>query len=68
MRESDEFMMSVRHLDGMKLDRTVDYARKRGLVEEIDRTIESVEDDMAQRARVTRPPPMPAGPVTPVDR
>jgi general secretion pathway protein D len=64
MRESDEFMLSMKHLDGMKLDRTVDYARKRGLVEEINRTLESVDDDRAQRARVIQSPTVPAGPVT----
>jgi len=68
MRESDEFMLSMKHLDGMKLDRAVDYARKRGLVEEINRTIESVEDDTLQRARVTHPATVVSGPVTPVDR
>jgi general secretion pathway protein D len=68
MRESDEFMLSMKHLDGMKLDRAVDYARKRGVIEEINRTLEAVDDDRAQRARVTQMPPMPAGPVAPVDR
>jgi len=67
MRESDEFMLSMKHLDGMKLDRAVDYARKRGLVEEINRTIESVEDDTQQRARVTHPVTVPSGPVTPMN-
>ncbi len=67
MREADEFMLSMKHLDGMKLDRTVDYARKRGLVEEINRTLESVDDDQAQRARVTHLPAIPTGPVTPAE-
>ena len=67
MRESDEFMLSMKHLDGLKLDRTVDYARKRGLVEEINRTIESVDDELVQRARLIQTPTVPAGPVTPLD-
>jgi general secretion pathway protein D len=64
-READEFMSSQRALDGMKLDRSVDYARKRGVVEEINRTVQSVEEEAAERALVVHPPQVPTGPVTP---
>jgi general secretion pathway protein D len=64
-READEFMSSQRSLDGMKLDRSVDYARKRGVVEEINRAVLSVEEDAAQRAIVMHPPQVPTGPITP---
>jgi general secretion pathway protein D len=64
-READEFMSSQRSLDGMKLDRSVDYSRKRGVIEEINRAVQSVEDDAAQRAVVVHPPQVPTGPVTP---
>jgi general secretion pathway protein D len=64
-READEFMNSQRSLDGMKLDRSVDYARKRGVVEEINRAVQSVEEEAAQRALVVHPVQVPTGPVTP---
>jgi general secretion pathway protein D len=64
-READEFMSSQRALDGMKLDRSVDYARKRGVVEEINRAVQSVEQEAAERALVVHPPMVPTGPVTP---
>ena len=66
-READEFMNSQRALDGMKLDRSVDYARKRGVIEEINRAVQSVEDDIAQRAQTAHPPAVPTGPITPSD-
>jgi general secretion pathway protein D len=65
MRESEEFTSSLKHLDGMKLDRSVDYARKRGLLEEINRDLISIDDEAAQRAQIVRPAAVPAGPVAP---
>ena len=64
-REYDEFMNSQRSLDGMKFDRSVDYARKRGVVEEINRAVQSVEEEAAQRALIVHPSVVPTGPVTP---
>lgn len=58
-------MSSQRALDGMKLDRSVDYARKRGVVEEINRAVQSVEEEAQERALVVHPPQVPTGPVTP---
>ena len=65
MREQNEFMGSMKALDGMKLDRKVDYARKRGVIEEINRTVQDVEEDAAARAAFVRPPAVVPGPVTP---
>ncbi|HEX7703088.1 MAG TPA: hypothetical protein VF403_20260, partial [Kofleriaceae bacterium] len=65
MREQDEFLGSLKALDGMKLDRAVDYARKRGLIEEINRSIQDVEEDAAARGQLVRAPTVLPGPVTP---
>jgi general secretion pathway protein D len=64
-READEFVHSMRSLDGMKLKPNIDYRTKRGLIEEINRTIEDVEDETAERARVLAPPIVRSGPVAP---
>jgi general secretion pathway protein D len=64
-REQDEFLSSRRALDGMKLDRAVDYAKKRGVIEEINRSVEDVEEDAAARAQLVRAPTVTPGPVTP---
>jgi hypothetical protein len=45
MREYNEFTASFSNLNSMKYEPKVDYHRKRGLVEEINRSIESVEED-----------------------
>jgi general secretion pathway protein D len=65
MRQQDEFIGAMHSLDGMKLDRAVDYTRKRGLVEDINRSIQAVDDEAAARATLVRPPSVPPGPVTP---
>lgn len=46
MRERQEFVESFATLNEMKYEPKVDYRRKRGLVEEINRAIQSVEDDI----------------------
>ena len=46
MRERDEFVESFSTLNAMKYEAKVDYRRKRGMVEEINRAIQSVEDDL----------------------
>ena len=60
-----EFLSSRRALDGMKLDRAVDYARKRGVIEEINRSVQDVEEDAAARAQLVHVPTVVPGPVTP---
>jgi general secretion pathway protein D len=46
-REYHEFTASFANLNEMKYEPKIDYRRKRGLVEEINRSIESVEEDQA---------------------
>ena len=54
-RERDEFIGSIHSLDGMKFQPRVDYRRKRGLVEEINRAVQDVEADTAARATLKPP-------------
>jgi general secretion pathway protein D len=46
-REYREFSASFSNLNLTKYEPNVDYSRKRGLVEEINRSLQSVEDDAA---------------------
>ena len=46
VRERQEFVESFSTLNEMKYEPKVDYRRKRGLVEEINRALQSVEDDV----------------------
>jgi len=46
IRERQEFVRSFASLNEMKYEPKVDYRRKRGMVEEINRTIISVEQDL----------------------
>jgi general secretion pathway protein D len=46
MREREEFVQSFSSLNEMKYEPKVDYRRKRGLVEEINRALQAVEDDV----------------------
>ncbi|MFT3698542.1 MAG: type II secretion system secretin GspD [Kofleriaceae bacterium] len=62
-REQNEFLSSMKALSTMKLDRSVDYARKRGLIEEINRSVQSVEDEARDRASVVHVPQVPQGPL-----
>jgi general secretion pathway protein D len=60
LREYDEFSSSMRVLDHAELEPKIDYRRKRGLVEEINRNVQSVEEDIAARGAIT-PPKTPEG-------
>jgi general secretion pathway protein D len=62
-REHDEFVSSFRVLDHMPYVPKVDYRKKRGLVEEINRAIEAVDDDAAARAQLHPPAHVQAGAV-----
>jgi general secretion pathway protein D len=46
MREREEFVQSFSSLNEMKYEPKVDYRRKRGLVEEINRALQAVDDDV----------------------
>lgn len=67
LRQNDEFFRSFANLDGMKLDPEVNYHRKRGLIEEINRAILGSEADQAARAEAPAPRGVAAGPVEPSD-
>ncbi len=54
-REYDEFMGSYRSLDGQPYLPRIDYRRKRGVVEEINRTLLDIEQDVAARAALQTP-------------
>ncbi len=62
-RQTDELVRSFESLDGMKYLPKIDYARKRGLVEEINRAVESVEEDAAVLKSLERTPPVKSGAV-----
>ncbi len=61
VREHDEFAQSFKTLDAMPYRPATDYRRKRGLVEEINRALQAVEDDVAARASLARPVTVPQG-------
>jgi len=46
VREREEFVQSFSSLNEMKYEPKVDYRRKRGLIEEINRALQSVDDDV----------------------
>jgi general secretion pathway protein D len=63
LREHDELARSVSTLDHMKYEPRIDYGRKRGVVEEINRSVQDVEHDIAARGAVARPRGVEAGSV-----
>jgi len=46
VREREEFVRSFSSLNEMKYSPKTDYRRKRGLVEEINRSLQSIEQDL----------------------
>jgi general secretion pathway protein D len=60
-REHDEFVSSFHALGNMPYQPHVDYTRKRGVIEEINRQVEAVEQDVAARATIVAPTRAPAG-------
>jgi general secretion pathway protein D len=64
-RERNEFLRSFGHLDRAKFDTRIDYRRKRGLVEEINRAVQTVEHDRdVLKALAAGESGMPSGPIT----
>ncbi|MBL0212673.1 MAG: type II secretion system secretin GspD [Myxococcales bacterium] len=61
MQQHGEFVRSFTSLDGMKYQPRVDYRHKRGLVEEINRAVQTVEDDTQVLEKLQRPPTVKAG-------
>jgi general secretion pathway protein D len=64
-REYDEFFGSLHTLDHMKYEPRIDYRRKRGLLEEINRTVKDVEDEAEQRGKLQPPARVESGLVGP---
>lgn len=63
-RERNEFLRSFGYLDSIKLDHRIDYRRKRGLVEEINRAVQSSERDReVLKALAEGQGSMPSGPI-----
>jgi len=62
-REMREFTGTLTSLDHSKYTPAIDYGRKRGLLEEINRTISAVEDEVAVRASLRAPAGVRPGPV-----
>ena len=60
-RERNEFVRAFANLDSSKYLPKVDYSRKRGLVEEINRAVESIEQDQAILLQLEGVPPPPDG-------
>jgi general secretion pathway protein D len=60
-RERNEFVRAFANLDSSKYLPSVDYTRKRGLVEEINRTVEGIEADLAILQSLEGAPPPPDG-------
>jgi len=56
LREHDEFVRSFSTLDHMPYDPQIDYGKKRGLLEEINRSLQDVEQDAALRGSLTKQP------------
>ena len=61
LREHAEFTRSFRSLSAMRYAPDIDYRRKRGLVEEINRSLLDVEADLAARASLREPPQVAPG-------
>ncbi len=61
LREHEEFVAANRALDHMKFQPRIDYRRKRGVVEEINRAVQVVEEDAAARAAIQKPARVEAG-------
>ncbi|MBA3462019.1 MAG: type II secretion system secretin GspD [Deltaproteobacteria bacterium] len=55
MAQTQEFMRSFSTLESMKYQPKIDYARKRGLIEEINRSVQSVEEDRAALEELRKP-------------
>ena len=62
-REHDEFVSSYYALNHMEYSPRIDYSHKRGVLEEINRQVQAVEQDAASRGTLTAPPHVETGPL-----
>lgn len=63
MRDHEEFVQSFSTLSAMKYMPKIDYRRKRGLIEEIHRTVVDIEADVEARKALRAPPSVESGPI-----
>jgi general secretion pathway protein D len=63
MAERDEFLRASDDLERRVLEPQIDYRKKRGLIADIDATIETIEQDRARLDAVHTRSPVPEGPV-----
>lgn len=63
LREHEEFVGSLHAFESMKYIPKLDYAKKRGLVEEINQAIKGVEEDARNLERMSKPIVVPTGPI-----
>lgn len=63
MREHQEYTRSLKTFAELRYEPRIDYRRKRGLVEEINRAVQMVESDREALDVLRRPAPMTSGPV-----
>jgi general secretion pathway protein D len=63
LREHDEYAKSVASLDRMRYEPRMNYTRKRGLVEDINRTLVDIDADIAARAALKPPSTVRPGPI-----
>jgi general secretion pathway protein D len=63
LRQYDELVRSFHELAAMKYEPKIDYRKKRGLVEEINRAMQGVDEDVAARAKLDTRRRVDTGPV-----
>lgn len=63
VREGREFAGSFGALDHTKYVPAIDYTRKRGLIEEINRSVQSFDEEIAARAQLRQPVGVKPGPI-----
>jgi general secretion pathway protein D len=61
LREHDEFARSMATLDHTAYEPHIDYRKKRGLIEEINRAVQDVEEEVAARKAIAPPRQIEAG-------
>lgn len=57
LREHDEFVQSFAALEHMAYEPHIDYRKKRGLIEEINRAVLNVQDEQAARGAIRNAAP-----------
>lgn len=61
LREHEEFARSIRALDGFKYEPTIDYGKKRGVIEEINRRVIEAEQETAALTQLPHSHAVPEG-------